>query len=64
MLHRLILKVTKLQLSPPKRLSTAVKNILGGIMRTPPPPCQIGLRHEKQSQLGRQRITMKSSEVS
>ena len=29
MLHRLILKVTKFQLTPPKRLSTVVKNILG-----------------------------------
>ena len=38
MLHRLILKVTKFQLPPPKRLSTVVKNILGAIM----PPCQIG----------------------
>ena len=27
--HRLILKVTKFQLSPPKRLGTVVKNILG-----------------------------------
>ena len=30
MLHRLILKVTKFQLLPPKRLNTVVKNILGG----------------------------------
>ena len=30
MLHRLILKVIKFQLPPPKRLSTVVKNILGG----------------------------------
>ena len=30
MLHRLILKVTKFQLPPPRRLSTVVKNILGG----------------------------------
>ena len=29
MLHRLILKVTKFQLPPPKHLSTVVKNILG-----------------------------------
>ena len=37
MLNRLILKVTKFQLPPPKRLGTVVKNILeGGIM--PPPP--------------------------
>ena len=35
--HRLILKVTKFQLPPPKRLSTVVKNILGG-------GHQIGLR--------------------
>ena len=40
MLNRLILKVTKFQLPPPKRLGTVVKNILGDIM----PPCQIGLR--------------------
>ena len=38
--HRLILKVTKFQLPPPKRLGTVVKNILGAIMA---PPCQIGL---------------------
>ena len=30
MLHRLILKVTKFQLPPPKRLGTVVKDILGG----------------------------------
>ena len=42
MLHRLILKVTKFQLPPPKRLSTVVKNILGAM--PPPSPCQIGLR--------------------
>ena len=30
MLHRLILKVTKFQLPPPKRLGTVVKNIFGG----------------------------------
>ena len=42
MLHRLILKVTKFQLPPPKRLSTMVKNILGG--PSCHPPCQIGLR--------------------
>ena len=30
MLHRLILKVTKFQLPPLKRLSTVVKNIWGG----------------------------------
>ena len=36
MLHRLILKVTKFQLPPPKRLST---DILGAIM----PPRQMGL---------------------
>ena len=28
--HRLILKVTKFQLPPPKRLSTVVKNIFWG----------------------------------
>ena len=31
MIHRLILKVTKFQLSPPKRLSTVVKNVLGSL---------------------------------
>ena len=41
MLHRLILKVTKLQLPPPKRLSTVVKNILGG--HHAPLLCQIRL---------------------
>ena len=30
MLNRLILKVTKFQLPPPKRFGTVVKNILGG----------------------------------
>ena len=30
MLNRLILKVTKFQLPPPKHLGTVVKNILGG----------------------------------
>ena len=39
MLHRLILEVTKFQLSPSKRLSTVVKNIWGPSC----PPCQIGL---------------------
>ena len=39
MLHSLILKVTKFQLPPPKRLSTVTKNILASW-----PPCQIGLR--------------------
>ena len=37
MLHRLILKVTKFQLLLPKRLSTVVKNILGG----PPMPNRV-----------------------
>ena len=41
MLNRLILKVTKFQLPPPKRLGTVVKNILGG-HHAPPPQCQIG----------------------
>ena len=36
MLHRLILKVTKFQLSPRKRLDTVVKNILGGNHAPPP----------------------------
>ena len=44
MLHRLILKVTKLQLSPSKHLSTVVKNILFWEAIMPPPPCQIGLK--------------------
>ena len=35
MLNRLILKVTKFQLPPPKRLGTVLKNVLGAIM---PPP--------------------------
>ena len=35
MLNRLLLKVTKFQLPPPKHLGTVVKNILGAIM---PPP--------------------------
>ena len=43
MSHRLILKVTKFQLPPPKRLGTVVKNILWGAIM-PPPPCQIGLK--------------------
>ena len=38
MLHKLILKVTKFQLPPPKRLSTVVKNISG----EGHDPCQIG----------------------
>ena len=41
--HRLILKVTKFQLPPLKRLGTVVKNILGG--HHAPPPCQMGLNH-------------------
>ena len=40
MLHRLILKVTKFQLPPPKRWDTVAKNIVGGYHG---PPCQIGL---------------------
>ena len=43
MLNRLILKVTKFQLPPPKRLGTVVKNIFGGYHALP--PCQIGLRY-------------------
>ena len=42
MLNRLILKVTKFQLPPSKRLGTVVKNILGG--HHAPPPCQIRLK--------------------
>ena len=34
--HRLILKVTKFQLPPSKRLGTMVKNILGGHHAPPP----------------------------
>ena len=42
MLNRLILKVTKFQLPPPKRSGAVVKNIqLGG---HDAPPCQIGLK--------------------
>ena len=36
--HRLLLKVTKFQLPPTKRLGTVVKNIFGGHHA---PPCQI-----------------------
>ena len=36
MLHRLILKVAKFQLLPPKRLDTMVKNTLGGHHAPPP----------------------------
>ena len=36
MLNRIILKVTKFQLPPPKRLGTVVKNILGGHHASPP----------------------------
>ena len=43
MLNRLILKATKFQLPPPKRLGTVVKNILGR-HHAPLPPSQIGLR--------------------
>ena len=42
MQNRLILKLNKFQLPPPKRLGTVVKNILGAIMA---PPCQIGLKN-------------------
>ena len=35
MLHRLILKVTRFQLSPPKRLNTVVKNMGGGGIMAP-----------------------------
>ena len=41
MLHRLILKVTKFHLPPPKHLSTVVKTFLGGHHDLP--PYQIGL---------------------
>ena len=50
MLNRLILKVTKFQLPPPKRLGTVVKNILGGHHVS---PCQIGLISEEGSDLKR-----------
>ena len=43
MLNRLILKVSKFQLPPPKRSGTVLKNIWGG-PSCPPPTCQIGLR--------------------
>ena len=49
MLNRLILKVTKFQLPPPKRLGTVVKNILVGHHAPPPPPCQIGLKYTSDS---------------
>ena len=41
MLNRLILKVTKFQLPPPKRLGTVLKNVFGAIM---PPPTQMSNR--------------------
>ena len=40
--HRLILKVTKFELHPPKRSGIVVKNICGGGGEHGP-PCQIGL---------------------
>ena len=42
MLNRLIFKVTKFQLPPPKHLGTMVKNIFGG--HHAPSSCQIGLK--------------------
>ena len=54
MLHRLILKVTKFQLPPIKRLSTVIKNIFleggGGGGGCQMPPCQLGLTHHILSQ--------------
>ena len=44
MLNRLILKVTKFQLPPPKLLGTVVKNIFFGGGGYHGPPRQIGLR--------------------
>ena len=44
MLNRLILKFTKFQLPPPKRLSTLVKGEhFGWEAIMPPSPCQIGV---------------------
>ena len=45
--NRLILKVTKFQLLPPKRLGTVVKNILGAIM--PPPLMSNGVKEVSSS---------------
>ena len=47
MLNGLILKVTKFQLPPPKRLGTVVKNIWGGGGGGIMPPCHIGLTVSK-----------------
>ena len=44
--HRLILKVTKFQLPPLKRLGTVVKNIFGG-PSCPPPPISNRVNRDK-----------------
>ena len=51
MLYRSILKATKFQLLHPKRLSTVVKNILGGHHAPPPPPSQIRLQNCPKSKM-------------
>ena len=48
---RLILKVTKFQLPPPERLSTLVKNILGGHHGTPGLSRSVVTMHETVSKL-------------
>ena len=56
MRHRLILKVTKFQLPPTKRLGTVVKNILGG-HHAPPPPMSNrvkGVQEKPRSKLEKQ----------
>ena len=45
MLHRLILKVTKFQLPPPKRFGTVVKNIFEGAIMPPPMSNRVKLLH-------------------
>ena len=45
MLHRLIVKVTKFQLLPPKRLGTVAKNILGG--HDAPMSNRVNIRHHQ-----------------
>ena len=46
--HRLILKVTKFQLPPPKRFGTVVKNILGGHHAPPPMSNRVNSRRHRR----------------
>ena len=46
MLHKLILKVTKFQLCPPKGLGTVVNDIFGG-HHAPPPPMLNRVKEEE-----------------